>query len=217
MISRAREHQFSNCLYSAEPPTIPESVSFRSARAFALSGTTSVNTGYGGRGLAGHPQQLIVAPTSVTAPGYPADPSYVTPSPSVVAPGATYYSRHIEYPTGDHSAFLDEWASTDAVGDGLSTDRTPPFTLDEYDQAASMVCKWEGCKYRGEFKRKVDLLRHVKLVHISPGGYSCSVEGCVRVFNRKDNRDAHLRRVHEHGDASQMKKSKKQRTTDMYQ
>jgi len=57
-------------------------------------------------------------------------------------------------------------------------------------------CCWIGCQYTGTFGRKTDLMRHLETKHVSPKKYKCSFPGCVGVFNRTDNLQGHLRRVH---------------------
>jgi hypothetical protein len=69
---------------------------------------------------------------------------------------------------------------------------------DSIHQSPSIAggCKWEGCKYEGSFRRVADLLRHIRTVHISPGSYTCPVAGCLKSFNRRDNLEAHVQRIH---------------------
>lgn len=69
---------------------------------------------------------------------------------------------------------------------------------DSIHQSPSIAggCKWEGCKYEGSFHRVADLLRHIRTVHISPGSYTCPVAGCLKSFNRRDNLEAHVQRIH---------------------
>lgn len=65
--------------------------------------------------------------------------------------------------------------------------------------ASSFQCKWEGCRYPGSFNRLNDLMHHVKNIHASPRTYTCPVENCSEVSNRKDNLLEHKRRRHQQG------------------
>ncbi|KAF9892673.1 hypothetical protein FE257_001075 [Aspergillus nanangensis] len=55
-------------------------------------------------------------------------------------------------------------------------------------------CGWIGCTHRGTFGRKPELMRHIELIHVSPGSEQCSI--CGKFFNRKDNLGEHVRRMH---------------------
>ncbi|OGM45475.1 hypothetical protein ABOM_006339 [Aspergillus bombycis] len=57
-------------------------------------------------------------------------------------------------------------------------------------------CEWAGCRYTGVFGRKEDLKRHIFKIHVSPRSYECPVGNCRRAFNRNDNLQSHLKRVH---------------------
>lgn len=63
----------------------------------------------------------------------------------------------------------------------------------------SIRCEWKGCTYAGVFSRKAELKRHVETKHIAPREYKCPVFKCRKSFNRKDNQEEHLRRVHHRG------------------
>ncbi|KAH8700485.1 hypothetical protein BGW36DRAFT_374239 [Talaromyces proteolyticus] len=89
-----------------------------------------------------------------------------------------------------------EWMIDTLVSDQATARSTETLPSGEANQTAAMECKWEGCKYNGHFARTVDLERHVKSVHISPGSYQCPAEGCCKFFNRKDNCNAHFNRRH---------------------
>lgn len=58
------------------------------------------------------------------------------------------------------------------------------------------MCGWKNCENPGPFTRKAVLMRHIDTQHISPRDFVCSFELCGKSFNRKDNLDEHLRRVH---------------------
>ncbi|BCS18611.1 uncharacterized protein APUU_11439S [Aspergillus puulaauensis] len=55
-------------------------------------------------------------------------------------------------------------------------------------------CRWSGCAYNGTFGRKADLMRHIDNTHVDPRAHRCLC--CGSLFNRKDNLDEHLLRVH---------------------
>jgi hypothetical protein len=57
---------------------------------------------------------------------------------------------------------------------------------------------WEGCTYKGGFKRRYDLRRHERTLHTSPKKYVCPEPECEgkRAFNRKDGLQNHIRRYH---------------------
>ncbi|OQD68252.1 hypothetical protein PENPOL_c003G07187 [Penicillium polonicum] len=57
-------------------------------------------------------------------------------------------------------------------------------------------CKWDGCGYRGTFKRESSLIRHIRKIHVSPLAHPCSVQGCEKAFNRADNLVQHTRNKH---------------------
>ncbi|KAJ6124030.1 hypothetical protein N7471_011347 [Penicillium samsonianum] len=57
-------------------------------------------------------------------------------------------------------------------------------------------CKWEGCGYRGTFKRESSLIRHIRKIHVSPLAHPCPVQGCEKAFNRADNLVQHTRNNH---------------------
>ncbi|KAJ5999422.1 hypothetical protein N7451_007232 [Penicillium sp. IBT 35674x] len=60
----------------------------------------------------------------------------------------------------------------------------------------SFRCDWEGCAYKGTFRRKADLNRHTETQHVFPRAYRCPISGCERAFNRGDNLHGHLESVH---------------------
>lgn len=59
-----------------------------------------------------------------------------------------------------------------------------------------LECRWEGCTYAGHFARQSTLLRHIRLMHLSPRQYLCPVSAKCKPFNRKDNLVSHIRSVH---------------------
>ncbi|OJJ34612.1 hypothetical protein ASPWEDRAFT_42586 [Aspergillus wentii DTO 134E9] len=68
---------------------------------------------------------------------------------------------------------------------------TPP-----QDDVSRLTCEWKNCNYAGSFRRPAELMRHVQTKHISPRSYKCWKGECKAKFNRKDNLEEHLRRVH---------------------
>lgn len=57
-------------------------------------------------------------------------------------------------------------------------------------------CRWEGCQYIGTFGRSTELKRHVETQHISPSSFKCIVPECGKSYNREDNLNSHVWRVH---------------------
>ncbi|KAK2741386.1 hypothetical protein FQN57_005671 [Myotisia sp. PD_48] len=57
-------------------------------------------------------------------------------------------------------------------------------------------CRWEGCTSRGEFPRTVDLLRHIRTVHLDKKTIKCPHKGCKRLFSRDDHSFTHFKKVH---------------------
>lgn len=39
-------------------------------------------------------------------------------------------------------------------------------------------------------------MRHIETQHITPRAYKCRDQQCLRLFNRKDNMEAHYKQVH---------------------
>ncbi|KAL3481546.1 hypothetical protein BJX99DRAFT_148701 [Aspergillus californicus] len=54
-------------------------------------------------------------------------------------------------------------------------------------------CKWLGCRSTTSFRREIDLMRHLKTVHVSPKAYPCTELNCPMGFGRKDHLKAHLK------------------------
>lgn len=66
-------------------------------------------------------------------------------------------------------------------------------TLDD----GSVVCTYNSCG--SQFRRRWDLTRHHRAVHLRAGIFVCGSTGCIRAtkgFPRKDKRDEHERNVH---------------------
>lgn len=57
-------------------------------------------------------------------------------------------------------------------------------------------CKWFECKSTCQFSSKTTLFRHLETQHLFPGSWECLNEDCDKKFDRKDNMEEHLRRVH---------------------
>jgi hypothetical protein len=182
-----------------------------------------VDLGYRDQNLANIPQRhLSAASGPLSAANYSTNPICMIPNHSITPAAFSYCDNDAGYPIGDDARYV----STDPdahpsftsriikgpVDDMTSVGSTRVLTPSESDQAVAMLCKWEGCKYDGFFKREVDLVRHVRCVHISPRSYSCPAGGCRKSFNRKDNRDAHFRRLHESGEANIRKKGRSKRS-----
>ncbi|KAK1147626.1 hypothetical protein N8T08_000968 [Aspergillus melleus] len=69
-------------------------------------------------------------------------------------------------------------------------------TKSKSSQAKVFKCRWVGClEKRNHFRREVELMRHIKTIHVSPQAYQC--DECNMFFNRRDNLEAHARRVHQ--------------------
>ncbi|KAJ5116748.1 hypothetical protein N7456_001096 [Penicillium angulare] len=63
-------------------------------------------------------------------------------------------------------------------------------------QEGALKCRWEGCQYVGTFGRSTELKRHVETQHISPNSFKCAVPECGKSYNREDNLNSHVWRVH---------------------
>ena len=171
----------------------------------SFPGAMNVSPGYGDHGFMNDRQRSFSSMSSITPPIISHSPNSVSVEPNVT-PGsiASYYSEnYLGYNAGVHIACNPD------LQNGIATLTTESPLIQnmpagspnlpahqEPEQAAAMLCKWEGCKYVGCFRREVDLLRHVRCVHVSPSSYQCPARGCGKFFNRKDNRDSHFRRRH---------------------
>ncbi|KAL5358362.1 hypothetical protein BJX96DRAFT_173366 [Aspergillus floccosus] len=69
-----------------------------------------------------------------------------------------------------------------------------PQSRDEALQ--TLMCEWKDCNQKRAFRRDAELMRHIMTIHVRPNAYGCPVEGCSRVFNRKDNLKVHLEKKH---------------------
>ncbi|OJJ01299.1 hypothetical protein ASPVEDRAFT_82824 [Aspergillus versicolor CBS 583.65] len=56
-------------------------------------------------------------------------------------------------------------------------------------------CEWRDCHTPGQFHRELDLVRHIRTVHISPDKYRC--DSCGKAFGRKDHLNGHRKKRHE--------------------
>lgn len=65
------------------------------------------------------------------------------------------------------------------------------------DHTHELICEWRDCNYSGRFQCPAELMRHIQMKHVLPGSYRCSKRDCKAKFNRKDNLEAHVRRIHE--------------------
>ncbi|KAL4745641.1 hypothetical protein BDW72DRAFT_198436 [Aspergillus terricola var. indicus] len=57
-------------------------------------------------------------------------------------------------------------------------------------------CRWQGCPGQTNFRRKADLLRHLKTIHIEPEAYPCLSPNCGQSFGRKDHLKQHMMTGH---------------------
>ncbi|MCJ1270680.1 hypothetical protein MMC22_010577 [Lobaria immixta] len=57
-------------------------------------------------------------------------------------------------------------------------------------------CKWDNCSSTSSFKREEELVRHVKIYHISPTRYICDAPGCGKEVYRQDKMEEHVRKHH---------------------
>ncbi|KAL5333321.1 hypothetical protein BJX70DRAFT_71592 [Aspergillus crustosus] len=57
-------------------------------------------------------------------------------------------------------------------------------------------CKWSGCQSSTIFRREVDIVRHLRSIHLSPDAHHCLEKNCRRSFGRKDHLREHKRRCH---------------------
>ncbi|XHG03088.1 hypothetical protein AWENTII_006410 [Aspergillus wentii] len=95
-----------------------------------------------------------------------------------------------------------DFATVDPIQDtqvaNASDEQNPKGNL-SHKRARRFKCKWEGCPSKPSFNRDVDLLRHVKTIHICPRSYVCYIPGCQKRFNRKDNLTEHIKNYHDMG------------------
>ncbi|KAI9926073.1 hypothetical protein ASPWEDRAFT_181431 [Aspergillus wentii DTO 134E9] len=131
--------------------------------------------------------------SSNLAAGYPyaePDPSVTVPSVNISRPEAT--TLHHPLPQRIISPH-----QTPSPRNSRSRD-TQTTTSQRQNRAQlptnSFQCRWEGCRRNCSFGRKAELMRHIELLHVSPGSYECS--RCSRAFNRKDNLAEHMRSRH---------------------
>ncbi|RDW64478.1 uncharacterized protein DSM5745_09889 [Aspergillus mulundensis] len=68
------------------------------------------------------------------------------------------------------------------------------YSLDGEDGPPRFQCTWPDCTQRGGFNRKAALMRHVETKHISPSSFLCLT--CWQPFDRADNLQEHIRRMH---------------------
>lgn len=70
-----------------------------------------------------------------------------------------------------------------------------PSTADTHKPPV-FQCKWQGCRSSASFRRQVDLIRHLKTIHIAPDAYPCREPNCGVAFGRKDHLKAHSKMHH---------------------
>ncbi|KAL3470253.1 hypothetical protein BJX99DRAFT_264423 [Aspergillus californicus] len=74
----------------------------------------------------------------------------------------------------------------------LASQVPSPAVQNSQDQNHGYQCKWLGCRSSTSFRRELDLIHHLKTIHISPKAYPCSEPNCSMGFGRKDHLKAHL-------------------------
>ncbi|KAL3440462.1 hypothetical protein BJX65DRAFT_27363 [Aspergillus insuetus] len=75
--------------------------------------------------------------------------------------------------------------------------KAPDTLISSPTQPESFICKWENCTSTHVFRREIDLMRHVKTIHVAPQAFPCHVGLCGRAFPRKDKLRDHMARVHQ--------------------
>ncbi|PLB50166.1 hypothetical protein P170DRAFT_435355 [Aspergillus steynii IBT 23096] len=104
-----------------------------------------------------------------------------------------FEASHLRPHVGCNDSFAH--ATIKRGNDSGMNERTAVFIESKPRKPKFFICKWEGCTHkRNHFRREIDLMRHVKNIHVSPRSYRCDV--CNMLFNRRDNLEAHTRRVH---------------------
>ena len=178
-----------------------------------------MNVRDGDHNLASIPQKRLgVAASSRSASSYSANPINMLSGQPLAPTAISYCDEVTGYPPGRASRRILSSPVVQPTSTSLtirtSVDNKPSdsstgvLTSNDPDQVEAMLCKWEGCEYDGFFGREDDLLRHVKSVHISRSSYLCPARECSKSFNRKDNRDAHFRRLHESSEVNTVKKDR---------
>jgi hypothetical protein len=70
-----------------------------------------------------------------------------------------------------------------------------PFYFSPEKQSA-FICKWENCTSTHDFRREIDLMRHMKTIQVAPQAFLCQTYLCGKAFSRKDKLRYHMSRVH---------------------
>ncbi|OJJ03870.1 hypothetical protein ASPVEDRAFT_762734 [Aspergillus versicolor CBS 583.65] len=84
-----------------------------------------------------------------------------------------------------------------AADESLVFPRGSPIpSIADTHQPPVFQCKWQGCRSSASFRRQVDLIRHLKTIHIAPDAYPCREPNCGVAFGRKDHLKAHSKMHH---------------------
>jgi hypothetical protein len=237
-LTATREHdlQFLKNFYSGSVSATREPVSASNLHysvapffddTFSFSQTMGMNVRDGDHNLASIPQKRLGAAASFrSAASYSANPNNMLSSQPLAPTAISYCDEVTGYPPVRASCRIPSSPVVQPTSTSCtirtSVDNKPSdssarvLTSNDPDRAVAMLCKWEGCEYDGFFGREDDLLRHVRSVHVSRSSYLCPARECSKSFNRKDNRDAHFRRLHESSEINTVKKdrSKGRRTRE---
>jgi uncharacterized Zn-finger protein len=159
------------------------------------------------RVTSGPPRPPLTAPTYSNNPYYPVIDNGFMNLPSNAEQHFNSNGRYLSQQMVSHTEFnpaghYDDanWTAPTFGNDGVPqriSESENPECGNQYAPTSAKICKWDGCKYTGSFGREADLLRHVRTAHISPRSFVCSVSGCRKSCSRKDNLEAHHRRVHQ--------------------
>ncbi|OGM45915.1 hypothetical protein ABOM_005999, partial [Aspergillus bombycis] len=119
---------------------------------------------------------------------------------------ATYISSHGHTPTHPGSPspnirYPPQSSTTTTNNNTLTTDqnfntqsKTTKIQANNSANPKQWRCDWKDCKYRGTFRHKAELMRHIEFLHVAPGSHKCP--SCRRKHNRKDNLGEHLKVRH---------------------
>ncbi|CEL11191.1 hypothetical protein ASPCAL14294 [Aspergillus calidoustus] len=57
---------------------------------------------------------------------------------------------------------------------------TPPSP----EKQSAFICKWENCTSTHVFRREIDLIRHIKTIHVAPQAFLCQTYLRGKAFSR---------------------------------
>jgi hypothetical protein len=138
-----------------------------------------------------YPRDSGCKPGSVPQEQDKLPPTFLVPDPSPQGPDSGNLSHLV--PPQKLASRSSEWRRGQIIDmNGYQEGASVPG-----DESANLFsCQWAGCTSGVSFHRRSDLRRHVEAYHLQPHSHICDAGGCRRTFNRKDNLQDHVRRVH---------------------